>query len=59
MKPSDKLTDSQYDLANMSNMPMETEADCAAIRRYEKQCLADGDGHETEQREEAEEQVGQ
>jgi hypothetical protein len=57
--PSDKLTDSQYDLARMSNMPMDTEEQCEAIRKYEAQCLDDTERHEREQKEDADEQLGQ
>jgi hypothetical protein len=59
MKPSDKLTDSQYELANMSNMPMDTEEQRNAIRGYEKQCLADTRRHEYDQERDLEEQVGE
>jgi hypothetical protein len=57
--PSEKLTDSQYELARMSNMPMETEDQCEAIRKYEAQCEADTKQHSRDQKEDADEQVGQ
>lgn len=59
MKPSDKLTESQYELAVISNLAMKTEKECAAIRKYEKQCLADTEAHEAQQQEDCDEQVGE
>ncbi|MGA2180054.1 MAG: hypothetical protein ABSH15_10795 [Verrucomicrobiota bacterium] len=59
MKPSDKLTDSEYQLAQLSNMSTNTRKQCAAVRKYARQCEADGEKHAAEQEEDAEEQVGQ
>ncbi len=55
----EQLTDSEYELARLSNMPTETTAQCEAVRIYARQCVTDGEQHDAEQAEDASEQVGQ
>jgi hypothetical protein len=54
-----KLEDDEYELARLSNMPVETPAQRLAVKKYAQQCDEDGEQNDAEQQEEADEQVGE